>query len=652
MAFIRSFFIGFFALAAVSLSTALASEPLLLQSPTVSRTQIAFVYGGDLWVVGRGGGTAHRLIAGVGLAGSPSFSPDGSTIAFSANNDGNASVYVVPAAGGEPKRLTFDPSGDIVTGWTNDGSRVVFRSGRNSGTDAVQLYTIPASGGLATMLPLPDAQGGSYSPDGARFAYVPNAQWEPYWRGYRGGQMTPIWIANLTDSSVDRIVASSDNNRNPMWIGNRVYYLSDRDGSFTLYAYDLATRASKRLIENHRGLDIVSASANDGTIVYSQIDSIHLFDPASGTDRRVSISLAADMPQVRPHWVPAVQSEIQNVAISPTGVRAVFEAHGDILTVPAEHGDVRNLTQTPGAAERDPSWSPDGRWIAYFSDASGEYTLRLKDQKGREPARSIQLEPYPSFYYSPVWSPDSKKIAYSDKHLGLYYIDIAQEHPKALKFATQRIESFSPNPLDASWSPDGRYIAYSADVPSFLHAIFVYDTHDGHAYQMTDGMSDSLHPAFDKSGKYLYFLASTNTGFNVYNLDMESDERPTSSSVYAIVLQSSTASPVAPQSDEEPVSSDEPEKSAKPAASAPPAKPAPAPMPAIDFDNVSQRIVTLPIPQANYIQLSAGVKGTILLGQLPLATVSPQQPVGSVLAFDMESRKVQALASGVESFTG
>ena len=238
MAFIRSFLIVF-ALVAVCSGLARASEPLLLQSPTVSRTQIAFVYGGDLWVVGRGGGTAHRLIAGVGLASAPFFSPDGSMLAFSANNDGNTNAYVVPAGGGEPKRLTFAPSCDIVTGWTNDGSRVVFRSGRNSGTDAAQLYTISASGGLATMLPLPDAQGGSYSSDGARFAYVPNSQWEPYWRGYRGGQVTPIWIANLSDSSVDRIVTGSDNNRNPMWIGNRIYYLSDRDGSFTLYAYDL-----------------------------------------------------------------------------------------------------------------------------------------------------------------------------------------------------------------------------------------------------------------------------------------------------------------------------------------------------------------------------------------------------------------------------
>jgi tricorn protease len=649
MAFVRSFLIAC-TLVAVCSGISSANEPLMLQSPTVSRTQIAFIYGGDVWVVARGGGAAHRLVTGLGLANAAYFSPDGSQLAFSANYDGAANVYLVAAGGGEPRRLTFAPSGDTVTGWTKDGSRVVFRSGRDSGTDAVQLYAIATSGGVAKMLPLPDAQGGSYSSDGSHFAYVPNSQWEPYWRGYRGGQITPIWVADLADSSVDRIVTASDNNRTPMWIGDRIYYLSDRDGSFSLYAYDFGSRTSTRLIENHRGFDITSASCNDGEIVYSQMDAIHLFDPATRTDRRIPITLAADMPQVRPHWIAAA-SEIQNAAISPTGVRAVFEAHGDILTVPAVHGDVRNLTATPGATERDPSWSPDGKWIAYFSDASGEYTLRLKDQRGREPARTIALEPAPSFYYTPIWSPDSKKIAYSDKHLGLYYIDVAQEHPKAVKFGTQRFENFAPNPLDASWSPDGRYIAYSADVPSFLHAIFVYDTREGRSVQMTDGMSDSTHPAFDKSGKYLYFLASTNSGFNDYNLDMESDERPTSSSIYAVVLQNAVASPVAPQSDEEPVTGDEPQRSAKPSGSAAPAAPAAAVFPPIDFDNISQRIVSLPIPQANYSQLAAGVKGTILFGQAPLASVTAAQPLMTVLSFDMDSRHVVPLAGRVQAFS-
>jgi tricorn protease len=621
--------------------------PLLLQSPTVSRTQIALVYGGDVWVVPRGGGQAHRLVVGYGLASAPFFSPDGSKIAFSADYDGAVDVYVVSANGGEPQRLTFHPAGDIVTGWTRDGGHVVFRSLRDSGTDAAQLYTISAAGGLATMLPLPDAQEASYSPDSTHVAYVPNSQWEPYWEGYRGGQITPIWIANLSDSSVDRILTGDANYRSPMWIGDRIYYVCDRGGPFALYAYDLHSRASTRLVDARGGFGITSASANDGTIVYSQFDQIHLFDPATRSDRRVSISLAADMPQVRPHWLP-VAKEIQNAALSPTGVRAVFEAHGDILTLPAQHGDERNLTATPGSAERDPAWSPNGRWIAYFSDASGEYTLHLKDQKGLQPARAIALEPTPSFYYTPRWSPDSKKIAYADKHLGLYYIDVAQAHPRAVKFAEQRYENFAPNPLDASWSPDSRYIAYSIEMPSFEHSIFAYDTHEGRSFQITDAMSDAVAPAFDKSGKYLYFLASTNAGFNAYNLDMESDERPVSSSVYAAVLQKAVASPVSPQSDEEPVVADEPVSSPKPS---PAAKPAAAPaLPAIDFDGIGQRIVALPIPQANYVQLDAAEKGKIFLGMAPLASVSPMQPMLSILGFDMGSRKVQHLASGVESY--
>ena len=292
--------------------------------------------------------TAHRLIAGYGLASAPYFSPDGATIAFSANYDANTNVYVVPAGGGEPRRLTFHPSADIVTGWTRDGSRIVFRSLRNSATDAAQLYTISPNGGVATMLPLPDAQGGSFSPDGTHFAYVPNGQWEPYWQGYRGGQVTPIWIANLADSSVQRILTGttelsrSDVDRRsdllPFRSQRPVYALRIRP----------AQPQSRRSWWKTIAGAFVSASANDGTIVYSQLDAIHLFDPATRSDRRVSISIAADMAQVRPHWLP-IEKEIQNAAISPSGVRAVFEAHGDILTTAAEHGDARNLPRRPGS---------------------------------------------------------------------------------------------------------------------------------------------------------------------------------------------------------------------------------------------------------------------------------------------------------------
>ncbi|HTZ54843.1 MAG TPA: PDZ domain-containing protein [Candidatus Acidoferrum sp.] len=645
-----------FALAAlllgVSFVPARAANPLILQSPTVSRTQIAFVYGGDIWTVGHDGGTAHRIVTGFGLAGAPYFSPDGSTIAFSANYDGSTNIYTVPASGGEPTRLTYHPGADVVIGWTPDGSKILFASHRESQNDATQLYTIPRGGGIPAMLPLPDGNSASYSPDGTHLAYVPNSQWEWYWQGYRGGQTTPIWIANLADSSVTSIPRNNSNDRFPMWIGNQIYFVSDRGGHYTLYVYDPATRGVKQLVENPRGFDIVSASANDGEIVYSKFDQIHLYNPATHTDRDVPITIAAEMPDLRPNWVP-VANQIQNADISPTGVRAVFEAHGDILTVPAENGSVRNLTQTPNVMERDPAWSPNGKWIAYFSDATGEYTLRLRDQKGLQPERVISLDAHPTFYYSPVWSPDSKKIAYADKHGVLFYIDITAEHPQPVRIAAQPHESFGVNSFNAVWSPDSRYIAYNKELLTFLHAIDVYDTQDGKAYQITDGMSDATNPAFDKSGKYLYFLSSTNTGFTAYGLDMESDERPTSSYVYAAVLHTGDASPISLQSDEEPVkdTGDEPEAkppaSAAPKPAAPPAKPEAKP---IDFDQIGQRIVSLPIPGANYGALESGVAGTIFLMAAPLTSVLPLPPMYTVLRYDNTSRKVMPYAEGVSVF--
>jgi len=629
------------ALLCVCIAQASAVVPLLLQSPTVSRTGIAFVYGGDIWTVGRRGGEARRLVTGYGLASAPFFSPDGRTIAFSADYDGNVNVFTVPASGGEPTRVTYHPGADVVIGWTPDGQSVLFRSGRNSPTDATQAYEISPHGGFARALPLPDVSAGSYSSDATHFAYVPNNQWEPFWQGYRGGQTTPIWIANLANSSVVAIPRSNSNDRFPMWVGESIYFVSDRGGSYALYAYDTRSHTVRQVVANRHGFDIISASANDGEIVYSQFDSIHLYDPRSGTQREIPIAIRADMPQVRPHW-EAAGAQIQNAGISPSGVRAVFEAHGDIFTVPAEHGSTRNLTQTPGIEERSPAWSPNGKWIAYFSDAGGEYALHVRDQLGLQPERVYALEPHPSFYYSPLWSPDSKKIAYADKHLGIYVIDLSETHPRAVKIGEQPYEGFGPNPLDASWSPDSRYLAYSKELPNFLHAIFTYDTIARATHQITDGMSDSTSPAFDRSGKYLYFLSSTDTGLAAYGLDMESDERPVTNNVYAAVLQSSIASPIAPRSDDEATSSDEPVRQA--------ASPRPR-RAAIDFAGIGQRIVALPIPAGNFASLQAGAAGNIFLSEAPLVAVGEAPPALALFRFDLASQHLTPWAQGVSGYT-
>lgn len=626
-------------------AVASAAPPLIFQNPTLSKTQIAFEYGGDIWTVNRNGGSAHRLVTGYNLEGAPFFSPDGTKVAFSGDYDGNVDVYVVPAEGGEPKRLTYHPSADVAVGWTPDGKDVLFRSTRTSYSDPDQLFTVPVSGGFPKKLPLDMAEDGSYSPDGTHMAYVPSFQWEPQWQHYRGGQTTPVWIANLSDSSVTKIPRPNSNDRNPMWVGRTVYFLSDRNGPATLFAYDTESHAVRRLVENH-GLDILSANAGPGAIVYTQLGSLHLYDLAGGTDRAVEVSVAADMPQVRPHWLK-VASQIQNANISPSGVRAVFEAHGDILTVPAEHGDIRDLTSTPAVEERDPAWSPDGRWIAYFSDASGEYELHIKDQKGLHPARAIKLSDHPSFYYSPVWSPDSKKIAYSDKHLNLWYVDVG--HPTPVKVDANPFETFGNAGFNTQWSPDSKWLAYNRQLTNLLNAVFVYSIDDRKSTQITDGMSDSRNPAFDRSGKYLYFLASTNTGLTANGLDMESDQRPTSSSVYAAVLSDEAASPVKPQTGDEPVT-DEPAPKATAAAEKKPApKPEAAPV-KIDFGGMLQRIIALPVPEANYVSLSTGEPGSVYLVEAPIASVSPQPPPMTVLKFDMASRHAMPLETGVSAF--
>ena len=664
------------ALLAISLSSLADSKtPLLLQTPTISTTQIAFVYGGDIWIVSRQGGEAHRLVTGTDLETGPIFSPDGSLVAYSGDYDGNVDVYVVPSAGGNPTRLTYHPAADIAIGWTPDGKRVLFRSHRASSNDPNKLFTVPVTGGFPSELPLDMAETGVYSPDGSHIAYVPIFQWEPDWKLYRGGQTTPIWIANLSDSSIVQIPRDNSNDRNPVWIGKTVYFLSDREGPVTLFAYDVDTQKVTREIENKNGFDISSASAGAGAIVYAQFGALHVFDPATHKDQEISVTVSGDMPQLLPNW-SKVAKRILNANISPTGARAVFEAHGDIFTVPADKGDVRDITDTPGVAERDPAWSPDGKWIAYFSDASGEYALQVRDQKGLQPPKVISLGNPASFYYSPVWSPDSKKIAFSDKQLHLWYVDVDKATPVKVDTNLREVE----NDFAQSWSPDSKWIVYTRIQPNYLHAIFVYSLDSAKITQITDGMSDCQSPRFDKGGKYIYFSASTNTGLSAAGDDMSSDQHPVTSSIYLVVLRKDLPSPLLPESDDEKspdaaaTSSDSSAKSSDKSADTAAdkstgkssgqsddksaaksddkgEKPAEPPKVAIDFENILQRILALPIPAANYFNLWAGKEGELFVVDGPVISLDRDGPPPlTVSKFDLKSRKTDKIVSGVTVF--
>jgi len=629
---------------------------LLLRSPSVSESQIVFAFAGSLWIVGRDGGDAKRLTTG-GHESNPVFSPDGAWIAFTGQYDGNQDVYVVPATGGTPKRLTYHPGADAVAGWTADGKRVLFRSARNAfAFGVVQLFTVPVEGGFPTQVPLVRAREGAFSPDGSRIAYEPIDQWQPAWKRYRGGQTRPIWIARLADSSIEATIPRENSNDfNPMWVGDTIYFLSDRSGPVTVFAYDTRSRQVRQVVKND-GLDIKSASAGSGGIVYEQFGSLHLLDPKSGRDRQLDIRISGDLAEVRPHFQKIEPQRIRSAAISPTGARAVFAARGEIVTVPAEKGDIRNLTNTTDVVERDPAWSPDGKSIAYLSDESGEYALHIRDQSGTGEIRKINLGSPPTFYYSPVWSPDSKKVAYTDKRLNVWYVDLDKKTPVRID---QDTYAGPFNTLGPAWSPDSRWLAYSRQLRNHLHAVFAYSLEQGKSYQLTDGMSDTLHPAFDKMGKYLYFTASTNTALSTGWLDMSSLQHPVTRSVYVMVLKKDTQSPLAPESDEEkPADADKADKTAKDQAAATDkdkekGKDEKSVTVDIDMDNISQRILALPIPARNYAGLEAGKTGVIYLAEGP--AIDPIDfedggPTGTIHKFDLKTRKTEAILEGINAF--
>ncbi|HEU4388569.1 MAG TPA: PDZ domain-containing protein, partial [Blastocatellia bacterium] len=630
-------------------SDASPNKPLLLQRPTLSRTAIVFVYGGDLWIVGRGGGEAKRLTAGPGIETDPCFSPDGTQLAFTGEYDGNVDVYVVAATGGVPRRVTYHPGPDRVLGWTPDGKQVVFRSPRNSTSPFNRMFTVPVQGGFPTELPLPMGEEASYSPTGSHLAYVPLARPFRTWKRYRGGGTTTIWIANLDDSSIEKVPRNNSNDFAPMWIEDQVYFLSDRSGPVSLFCYDTRSQQVSQMFSNE-GLDIKSASAGPGAIVYEQFGAIHLFDLKTRKPQPVSIDLAGDLAEVRPRS-EKVARYVSRARLSPTGVRALFEARGEVFTVPAEKGDIRNLTRTGGAAERDPSWSPDGKRIAYFSDESGEYALHLRSQDGMGEPERINLGSPPTFYYTPVWSPDSKKIAYTDKRLGVWFIDLETKIP------TRVDTDFYDGPrrvVELAWSPDGRWIAYTKQLRNYLRVAMVYSLETNTRHQLTDGMSDVAFPAFDKDGQYLFFTASTDFGLTVGWRDMSSIARPVTRSVYVVVLGKDLPSPLEPESDEEKTSEaqkqegdrQEPGKQGAQKDEEKPKDKKPVTV-RIDLENIGQRILALPIPARNYVAMSAGKPGILFLLE--------NDPIGgsggaTLHKFDLKTRKTEKVIEGIGAF--
>jgi tricorn protease len=649
------------AICALTAICAAADEPLLLQKPTLSKTHIVFAYAGDLWSVPRDGGDAVRLTSGTGIETDPAFSPDGTRIAFTGEYDGNVDVFVIPASGGVPKRLTWHPAADRVLGWTPDGKRIIFGSTRTAYSRYGEMFTVPAEGGVEEKLPLPTGYQASMSADGQSIAYEPIGKAFVMWKRYRGGQTARIWLANLSDSSITKVPRTNSNDFNPMWSGDRVYFLSDRNGAVTLFYYEVKTKTVREAIPN-QGLDLKSASLGPDAIVYEQFGGISIYDLKSGKAKPVTIRVQGDFPELRTRLVN-VGRRLSAADVSPNGARAVFAARGDIITVPAEKGDPRNLTNTPGVMEREPQWSPDGKNIAYLSDESGEYALHLRPQSGAGEVKKIELKA--GFYRSPKFSPDSKKIALVDSFMRLSYVDL--ETAKQVEVAQDTYQMRNGD-IAGAWSPDSKWLAYSKVLPNELSAIHLYSLADGKSTQVTDGLSDATNPVFDKDGKYLYFTASTNSG-EALALDIHAVGRTSTSSIYLAVLDKTQPSPFAPESDEEKGADEKKPADTKPdsaSGAAPPdgAKPAEAAKPKpgapdvkidvkIDLDGIDQRILSVPMPPRRYMALQVGKAGTLLALEAPAEAVPDGPGAGpglTVHRYDLKARKSDVPLSGVNNF--
>jgi tricorn protease len=636
------------------------NETRLMRYPDVHKDKIAFVYGGDLWLAPRQGGQARRLTSHPGEELFPKFSPDGQWIAFTGEYDGNADVFIIPAEGGEPRRLTYHPSNDGVLGWTPDSKKILFRSTRYSPTTRIaQLFLVPVEGGFPEMLPIHRAGLTSFSPDGKKVAYNPVSTEFRTWKRYRGGWLMNIGIFDLEKKTYEELPRLNANDMFPMWHRDAVYFASDRDGITNLFRYDLRTRQTRKLTD-YREYDVKWPSLGPDAIIYENGGYLYTLDPENNKTTKVSVSVAGDLIPVRPE-IKGVTSLIRSYALSPTGVRAVFGARGDIFTLPVKDGSPRNLTDTPGVHELNPTWSPDGRWIAYFSDKTGEYELYLAPQKGGEEVRVTSDGGV--YRFGPAWSPDSKKLLYWDKTMRLYYVDVEEKKPVQI----DQGEFGFGGVTGGDWSPDSQWVVYTKTGQNLNSSIYLYSLADRKVTRLTDGFYTDHDPVFDQNGKYLYFLShrhfypsgtSFDQRFGYYHVD----------GIFAVLLQADQPSPFAPRSDEEEVKEEkkpgeEKPEAAKPAGQDKPAEPAkdekeakpkePKPI-KIDLDGIQRRVVAVPVASGTYSRLLAR-KEKIFYMSIPFESQQagvpgPPRPRNTLHVYDVKEREGKPLLEGINDY--
>jgi tricorn protease len=636
----------------------------MLRYPDVSATHITFVYGGDIWVAPKTGGLASRLSSPKGQESFPRFSPDGSTIAFSGNYQGNTDVYTIPAMGGAPRRLTWHSMGDRVLDWTPDGNKVLFASGRESGRQRYsQFYQVDSEGGMAEKLPVPYGEFGSMSPDGKQFAYTDRSRVFRTWKRYRGGTAPDVYLFDMQSYQTTNITNNAANDELPMWHGNKIYYLSDQGSEkrFNLWVYDTENRQSRQLTRFEQA-DIHFPSIGPSDIVFEADGKLYLFDLATENYKKVEIDVVTDQMALLPK-AEKVSNLIFSASIAPDGKRVVMEARGELFSLPAEHGYVKNLTNSSGIAERHPEWSPNGRYIAYWSDRSGEYELTIMDLKEKNQEKTLtQLGP--GFRYTLYWSPDSEKLAFIDQAMDIYFYDMeadkATKVDKGLYMFEGGLRGFRVN-----WSADSRYMTYSRGLESGNNAIFIYDTEDMKRQQITSGYYDDTSPTFDPDGKYLYYL--TNRHFSPLYSDYENSfVYPNATQVAALSLQESTPSPLAPRNDEVEIEDEEKEESKEEDKKDKGKKKGKQDKQEeegeedkedqekeedsvkIDWEDMESRVVLLPMKPGNYYNLQA-VKGKVLFHRAPNSgSESRDKPV---MYFDLEQREEKTIIGEADGFS-
>lgn len=594
--------IFFFSLALLSCILSKAQSTRLLRQPDISTTEIVFEYGGDIWVAPLDGGNARRITSTAAVEANPHFSPDGQWIAFSSDRSGIPQAYIVPSAGGTPTRLTWYPAASYPRGWSPDGKNVLYASGReNAPTAYLRLWTVPTKGGPSTLLPSPFGFDGNYSPDGNKLIVDRVTRWDVEWRHYRGGQNTPLQVLDLKTLAEQPIPWEGSMDKNPVWMNNTVYFLSDREFYMNVWAYDPAA-GSLRQITNLQKVDVKWLEGNGKELVFEHHGDIYRLDPTTGKTTIVAITVTGDFPWAETK-IENATNNFASASLSPTGKRILIEARGDIFTVPVENGDPRNLTHSSGAADRRPVWSPTGKEIAWFSDKDGtDYALYITDQEGIKEPRKIPLGES-KLGWDATWSPNGKLIAFTDNAVKVRVLDVATGIISTIDTGGTNLDRGN---MGLTWSPDSKWLAYTKSAPNNFRRIMIWAADSKKVTPLSDPMADAVAPAWDLNGRYLYFLASTNTALGSGWANTSSQQARPTFGAYMALLRKEEQNPFPLKSDEEP---DSTRPAAKDTASFKGVR--------IDWTNLDRRIVAMPIPVGNYDGMLPGPKGSVLIAAGP-----------------------------------